>query len=293
MTWLTKTVCGLVLFLLIFAPAATANAQTESGSISIGGTVLGPAPENPPTIDVPVHNSSTNDKQVRVSGVCQSGLVIKVFRNAIFAGSALCQQDNSYEVTIDVIEGRNDLLARQYDLLNQPSPDSDKVVVFCASEASTPSQTSVAKFQLVIDYDYHFQGIFVGEGFRLPIHFVGGTGPYAVSVDWGDNNSDVASREETGEFFMDHTYETSGPKTVRIKVSDAENQQASLEFALIVSGPPSSATALTGNETAVNQAQWRMVLWASLTMGAISFAAGFLVATFSDTLRHKFRKPKS
>ncbi len=193
---------------------------------------------------------------------------------------------------IDLLENNNDLVARQYDLLSQPSPPSEMVQVFYVTNQPDLPPTAlpqIARFQLILDYDYNFQGIFINEAFNLPVHFAGGTAPYAVSIDWGDGETDVYSREDASQFHAEHSFAKAGPHTVKIHVSDKEGQEASLQFVLIVNGGPVGALPLKGGEIVNNQAVWRAVLYASLASGAASFSVGFLLATFWDKLRLKIK----
>lgn len=301
-----KIICGLVILLSIFVPTAQTSAQSQSGNISVGGTVPGPPPATPPTIDQPLPNRVFTEKQITVEGTCIEGLIVKIFRNNVFGGSALCQTDATYTLTIDLFEDKNDLVARQYDLLEQASPDSSVVTVFYNPPQNISTENpeqSTAKFRLVIDYNYNFQGVFVGEPFHLPIHFIGGTGPYAVSVTWGDGNSDVFSREDTAQFHADHTYESAGAKTVEIRISDASGDEAYLQFVLIVSGGVSNPESAAGDESGGNGSKvtisWPTAIGTAVAIAGASFAGGLGVALFWDKLasiwqniRLKIRGPK-
>jgi hypothetical protein len=241
-----------VLFILLsLSSPVAAGTQTSNGQVDIGATVPGPPPATAPTITAPTAGTTFTQKLIDVKGTCIADLTVRIFRNAIFAGSAFCQPDNTYALQIDLTEGRNDLIARQYDLLNQSSPDSDVITVYFAppggptlpgetphspgASSATP-QSPIAQFQLIIDYDYSFRGVTVNNPLRLPIHFMGGIPPYAVSVSWGDREQSVISREDTDQFFVDHTYKKPGVQIVKLRVSDKEGNQAYLQFVLIVNG---------------------------------------------------------
>lgn len=286
-----KPLLGGLICALLLIPAPVLAAQSQD-SVTIEATVLGQAPADPPLIEFPTPGYTFQQKETEVKGTCIPSLVVKIFRNDIFAGSALCQPDGTFSLQIDLVEDKNKLVARQYDLLSQPSPPSDAVEVFFAfaSSFAPNEETQTANFQLVIDYDYNFQGVFVEEPFNLPIHFTGGAAPYAVSVDWGNGETNVFSRKDSSQFFAEHAYDKAGPQTVKIRVSDADHQEASLQFVLIVNGGPVAAVPLNNDGgTANNQTVWEAVLYSSLTAGAASFTAGFLLATFWDTMRLKIK----
>ncbi len=242
----------LLVGFFIFPYKSNAATQTQSGSININGIVPGPPPSTPPTIDNPVQGQNFDVKNITVSGGCIVGLLVKVFDNNIFAGSTLCQAGGTWSLQIDLNIGRNDLIARQYDTLNQSSPDSDTVTVYYVPPSISPSipgdnaspPVQTAEFELRINYDYTVIGVFPGQPFRLPISFYGGTPPYAVSIDWGDGSTSLYSRSNSKEFVSEHIYKEAGYKTVTIKVTDAEGNTAYLQFVLVVNGRVNSPFAV-------------------------------------------------
>lgn len=257
---------GFAAFLLLsgtflLGVSAKAVTQSKSGDITVSGLVAGPPPSTAPTIDYPPNNTTFDTKRITVKGDCIAGYIVKVFRNDIFVGSTLCQSDGRYELPIDLAVAKNDLVARQYDIANQASPASEVVVVYyvpqstnvivspeatqennAISGANGAGPTAIANFQLTINYDYTLQGIFVGQAFRLPVSFSGGSAPYAVSIDWGDGNSSLYSRQDSSVFPTDHIYKQPGFKTVTVKVSDAKGDEAYLQFVILVNGEASPVT---------------------------------------------------
>jgi len=288
---LAITLSGAVAF--IPTGIAQAQTQTDSGDINISSFVSGPPPTSAPTIDSPTNNDTFKDKNITVEGDCISGLIVKVFRNNMFSGSALCDSSGRYTLPIDLFQGRNDLVARQYDLANQDSPDSDTITVFFIPESTSPELPTspvrptnpvppsgsgdekppvVANFQLVIDYDYTFQGVFQNKPFALPLSFSGGNGPYALSIDWGDGESSLFSREDTTRFTPTHTYTGSGFRTVVIKVSDSEGEEAIVQFVILVNGANSSPVTRQLFGSQVLAEQWPLVVVPSV-LGGIAIGA--------------------
>ncbi len=270
----------LIIIICTFAPHIShAATQTQSGNIFINGIVPGPPPATPPTIDTPSQGQNFDTKNITVGGGCIVGLLVKVFDNNIFAGSTLCQAGGTWSVQIDLNIGRNDLIARQYDTLNQSSPDSDTVTVYYVPPSISPSipgdstsaPVQTAEFELRINYDYTVIGIFPGQPFRLPISFYGGTPPYAVSIDWGDGSTSLYSRSNSREFITEHIYKDPGYKTVTIKVTDAEGNTAYLQFVLVVNGKVNSpllVSILDGGRLAI---AWPLL---ALTFGLSSGIVG-------------------
>lgn len=308
MYWLIKNtrpaillVIGLV---LSFSPNLVSAATTSSsGDMQVSGTVADTPPSTPPTIEEPAPESTFTNKSITVKGSCVSGLIVKIYRNNIFAGSALCQANGTFSLNIDLFLGRNDLFAQQFNSSGQASPTSNKVTVYYvlpeapslpsgtpSTEAPGTSQSrqepfeSIAQFQLVIDYDYTLQSILVDQPFFLPIKFTGGEAPYAVSVDWGDGTTDVYSRETTKEFTIEHIYTEPGFYTVTISVSDKTNDKASLQFVLLVSGeekPPFLNQIFFDDD----YQKWQIIIGVALVL---SWVVAFILGQrFSPTKKSK------
>ncbi|HEV2412665.1 MAG TPA: hypothetical protein VGS28_02550 [Candidatus Saccharimonadales bacterium] len=241
----SKLVASLMLllsFILVLGIANYAYVYAQTGSVSITGSVKGPAPSTPPTIDSPVNGSQlTGPGTVEVKGGCTAGLVVGIYRNNLFAGSGLCQPNGTFAIEIDLLACQNNIVAYQYNSNNQPSPPSSVVGVFYSSSTSCSSSTS----PLIIEYSYSLEGIFVNQPFYLPIHFAGGVAPYAVSVDWGDGSTSVFSRQNTDQFTVEHTYAKAGHFTVVIQVADKAGHEAFMQFVLLVNGPLSPSNVVT------------------------------------------------
>lgn len=256
------------------------SAATESGDITVSGTIPTPPPQDAPTIDQPKSGTTFSQKNITISGRCTADLIVRIFSNNIFIGSTICRSDGTYSLRADLFLARNDLIARQYDALNQASPDSNQITVYySAGRPSVPGDDSqqppsVAHFQLIIDYDYTVQSIFAGQAFLLPVQFRGGTAPYLVTIDWGEGSSNTFNRNNTNGFDTSFIYEKPGTYIVGIRVKDSAGQEAYLQFVLIVNGQPGpvDVTKIANREVTTDLT----VLIGSVCLGLIlvSFIAG-------------------
>src|SRR5688500_18392318 len=113
---------GLVIAVLVAACmvaglSAIAHAQVEnpkSGSVGLEGRISSPPPKTGATISVPTNGQSFTTLPVTVSGLCPGDLLVKVFKNNVFAGSAQCK-NCSYSLVIALFSGENELVAREFD----------------------------------------------------------------------------------------------------------------------------------------------------------------------------------
>lgn len=248
--------------LLIFGVTSNTFASNPN-TISITGVVPAVPPTTRAMITNPTSGQTFSSIPIAVDGTCQAGIPVKVFKNGLLAGSAMCGADSKFHLSIDLFEGKNDLTAQVFDLLGQSGPISPTVTVYyspapqpspapsispsATSAASpkpkpkptigpispTPSPTILAG-QLMIKTDTPYHGVFVNDILRWPIEIVGGVAPYAVSWDWGDGRTDLISRNEASGFYGEHTYDRFGTYTIIVRVTDSDGHTAYLQMVTVV-----------------------------------------------------------
>jgi hypothetical protein len=233
-----RRILGLILLPILLAlaligSAGHISAQTEqdSGAVGVEGTIPSAPPSSAPTITTPVNGQVFTTLPITVAGLCQNGLLVEVFKNGVFSGSVQCV-GGSYSLQIDLFSGRNDLVARQFDDLNQASPDSNTVsVTFNDSLPGTGPRISLITA-------YAKRGAVPGDTLTWPITISGGTPPFAISVDWGDKSTpDLLSRDSAGDILLQHVYNQSGIYNITIKATDSQGQTAFLQVVGIGNGP--------------------------------------------------------
>lgn len=236
-------IIGLLLNIVFMGQSAHAQVTNpQDGSVALEGTI----PTDPPTtgarITFPSSGQTFNELPIEVTGICPDGLLVKLFKNEVFAGSAMCT-GGSFTITVDLFRGTNDLVARVYDDLDQPGPDSAVVtVVFDDGVANSGGVNRV-----VITTNYSRRGAFPGQKFTWPLIISNGTSPYAIDIDWGDGKSDLISRAIPGEFIPEHIYDKPGTYLIIVKASDANGSTAYLQLVAVVNGPVDGAVNNTGS----------------------------------------------
>jgi hypothetical protein len=229
--WSRLVVSALCALLLVAGSADVARAAIpppgpQDGTAGLQGTVKTPPPTTAPTIAVPTSGQTFTNMPITVSGTCTTDLLIKIFANNVFVGSALCTS-GSYSLQVTLFEGRNDLVARQFDALDQPGPDSNIVTVTFNNVQFQDSGIP----QLTLTSPYARKGANPGEELVWPITISGGTSPYAVSVDWGDGKGQsLSSQPFAGTFNITHVYDSAGVYTVIIRATDKNGQTAFLQL---------------------------------------------------------------
>lgn len=221
---------GLLAGSVLYAQAPPAE-NPQDGAVGMQGRISAPPPTTAATISIPRNGQTFTELPITVSGICPTGLLIKVFKNEVFAGSTMCE-NGSYSITIDLFNGENQIITRVYDELDQAGPDSNPVTVtFNANRPGVGSRVSLTT-------NYAKRGANPKQTLTWPIILSGGEGPYAVSVDWGDGSSpDLQSRPYPGEVEIKHVYDAPGVYNIVVKASDNNGNVAYLQLVGMVNGP--------------------------------------------------------
>ncbi len=274
-------------FSLFVLGLGTIYAQVENpknGSVGMEGRISSPPPTRGATISLPSNGQTFTTLPVTVSGLCPDDLLVKLFKNNVFAGSTQCK-NGSYSLIIDLFSGRNELVARVFDSLDQAGPDSNKVsVTFNDARPGASSRPTLTS-------NFAKLGVNPGQQLTWPITLSGGSGPYAVSIDWGDGSAaELRSLGFAGPFDIKHEYKTPGVYTIIIKVTDRDSATAYLQLVGVVNGPLSQEQIdAEAAEAAGGSEEKRVILWQPAAI-----MIPFLVSTFWLGRRYelKFLKKK-
>jgi hypothetical protein len=272
-----------LLISLLLSVTVLAASQQNSGSTGVEGTVPGAAPTQAATIAVPKNGESFSNIPITVSGLCPNNTLVEIYKNNVFAGSIDCL-NGSYTLLIDLFEGRNDLVARVYDSLNQSGPDSNTVTV----TFSNPLESSGPRLSLTTQYAK--RGANPGSILSWPITISGGTAPFAITVDWGDKSDpDLISQQVPGDINLQHTYAQAGVYKVTIKASDANGNTAFLQVVGIGNGQIQQQTkASTG---IITSEKIKVLWWPIILLFILAIAAYWLGQKHQlEAIRRRLRK---
>lgn len=249
------------------------SAAQEGGSVGLEGRISADPPKNGATISLPRDGAVINGYTTTVSGICPKGLLVKVFKNNVFAGSVQCT-NGSFSIQIDLFSGRNEIVVRVYDDLDQAGPDSNMIVVNVpAGVVGSPNRISLTS-------SFAKRGANPGQTLTWPITLSGGEGPYAITVDWGDGKtSDIISQAFAGTFNISHIYDSPGIYNVVIRATDKSGTIAFLQLVAVANGPASQSSGQTNNDKSNGSVITRTkILWQpaaiAIPLIALSFWLG-------------------
>ena len=183
---------------------------------------------------------------IEISGSCPvNAAYVEIFRNGVMSGSAICY-NGRFDTLVDLFPGKNIIVAHVFNETDDEGPVSSSLDLYydppqssqidLETAQSSPDQNKT--LPLLLRTAFVYKGYYVGQEVEWPIEISGGTPPYALNVDWGDGVNDLISRVQDGELKLTHTYSKpggyKGSYSVKVKASDSADQQAYLQYFLIV-----------------------------------------------------------
>lgn len=263
----------LVAGIILAIGSASASPGPAASSVGLTGNMPGPAPTVAATITAPKNGAHLSSSPVTISGTCPKGTLVEIYKNDIFAGSTGCSDNGDYSINVDLLIGQNNLVARVYNALDEQGPDSNTVTVYYDAvplQGASITPLNFTSSQLLLDTNAVYRGTFPGQNLTMPVEILGGSEPYAVTVQWGDASSKTVPRNNNLTFDVNHTYNAPGTYQVTLQGTDAQGRVAFLTVAAIVNGQP----AATASSNSKNKTSELLVLWPLYT-SAVAILVSF------------------
>jgi hypothetical protein len=242
----------------VLAQQSLPQQNPSDQGIGMQGRIQQPPPGDPPSVSLPTEGQVFTELPVNVTGLCTDTLLVRIFKNNVFAGSFVCD-GGSYSIQTDLFPGNNEIVAIQYDELDQASPVSNKVnISYPIAVPLVPGSPDNVAQRITLTSNFARRGADPGQELTWPITLSGGRGPYAVSIDWGDGKNQLLTQETIATFDIKHIYENPGVYKVIIKATDADNESAFLQLVGIGNG---AITAGAGDDTPSAAVTRTRVLW--------------------------------
>lgn len=256
----------------------------QSDGLGLQGKISAPPPSTSPTISTPGNGQVISSLPIEVRGVCSGEYVIKLFKNNVFSGSDVCR-GGSYGITIDLFSGRNELVARYVDDLNQQGPDSNLVAV---TFDDAVNRANVAE-RILMTTVYARRGANPNETLTWPLVISGGTPPYAISVDWGDSTaSDLYAVPLAGDFVVKHVYNQAGVYRALIKATDKDGGVGYLQLVAVSNGQVNQAQVAGATDSQVKT----RVLWQPAAIAIPLILSTFYLGKKYEVTKIKHRLSK-
>ncbi len=264
------TLLGVVGLSVTLTPGVShATTMTQSGALGLSGTISVPPPTQAATITIPNNGQTLSGGPITVSGTCPSGLLVEIFSNNVFAGSQQCS-GGTFSVKTSLFSGSNQLEASVYDALGQSGPASNMPTVQYSSALFSPLGPL-----LTLSSSYATRGANPGEILSWPIVISGGTGPYSLSIYWGDGTQPQSQAAPfSGNVTIAHTYKMSGSYNITIKATDKNGETAFLQLVGVANGPITPAGSTSSSPSTSNTSS--VIWWPAAVILPLLFVAFWL-----------------
>lgn len=244
-----------VILLMVGVLLTAMTLQVRAATVTVTAVANGSTPVQAAVILSPEQDDRFTSSSVPVSGICEPGYYIKLYRNEIFSGATLCTDGGTFSIITDLFVGRNDLQARTFNVADNEGPASSIVTVYYdqpitdpedpgagPSEPAgpgTPSGPASAPFYL--STEYFFKAAYSGQTIKWDFKVFGGQGPFTAYAAWGDGYSDVLTGVEGDSFTFGHAYKTLKEQreyfSVTFRLIDSRGRTASLQLVAIMNDP--------------------------------------------------------
>lgn len=275
----------LIVGVFLYISESFAQVQAETGTVSIGVIVPGPAPTVGARITAPINGTSVSDQQtIEVSGTCAPGTFVVIQNNSQLVGSTVCTDAGIFLLQIQLQIGLNVLSALNYDNLNQSGPNTPLISVNVVTTSTVARQSPPLSSTLPVGLPSNpsiipsvtpetsscdsqkGQSLPVGGERRVAIicvpRFVqankqytlgflvwGGLPPYAAEVYLGDQSDGILlSVDRPSAKIVKFSYANAGVYTIVVNTTDKNGKKATVQTAVQVTGEIKTPfAALTNN----------------------------------------------
>jgi hypothetical protein len=299
--WLPYPIIVLLLIIIGICLAAW-SWQASADQYVVTAEVKATAPTQPAVITSPTSGQSFTNYLITVSGTCPANAsYVEIVDNNFMNGSAICSAGNTFDLSISLFRGANQLVADAFDITNDEGPPSNPVnVTFSSLAQTTPTSSFTKPFSgspLEILAKFTYQGYYVGQAMSWPFQVIGGVAPYAIDIEWGDGTNTLISSKTSQQLSPTHTYSNAGgfrgSYTIKVYVTDSLSNNAYYQAFLIINAgkapakhilPPISSSTFSK----IEKIAWP--LWGILLLLVISFWLGEREEYAHLGRRHRLKK---
>jgi hypothetical protein len=224
------------------------NQATADQLLTVYARNPAPIPTDSAIITDPHDGDNVSKSSLPVSGTCPDmtpkGIVV-LLDNGQDAGSAPCQDDNTFSLGTLLTPGPHTLIARIYTITEDAGPDSPPVTVTYAAPAPVTSSAAAAANAepahgppLTVTVDDPFIIFSPERDAAWTGTITGGELPYRVHIDWGDGTTSDYTIARSGRQQFTHHYTSMHAHQIMLRVTDAGGRSIVREYAAVTSYIP-------------------------------------------------------
>lgn len=274
---------SVMVILLVGVLLAGWTYQSSAAEYTVTAKIPADPLTEPAVITAPVNGSRHSSQPITVAGTCPYKSYIKLYRNDVFAGTALCQPVGKFSLQVGLLIGENRLQAHVFNVTDEEGPLGSMVTVFYAPPIAPKSPVKPVPpipvpAPFIISSDYRYRAYLPKEGIEWQLIISGGESPYAVNIKWGDGNESNYVQKDPGALTIEHSYLQTGTYRIEISGSDLAGTTSFLQLnAIVVPDPSALVAAPTEPSAPTSQSNLLWLMWpayAILLLMVVSFWLG-------------------
>lgn len=222
--WVLLVLAGVSL-LLVYRSAHAAE-------YVVTAVVPAKIPAQPAVIDSPNNNSVVHGDNIVVAGSCPvvlPAIVVGIYDgDDVLLGSSICDADGRFSINVHLVHGTNILVPKIFTILHDVGPVGVPITV-----NYTTSTVLAGPMELKVTLNSPFISYRKNQSMELGVNIQGGSLPYQININWGDNTQNNYTRTKAGDLTFEHTYRQGGTYLIQLVVSDDNHQTVSTSLAAI------------------------------------------------------------
>lgn len=241
---------GIFCLLLVFIALPF---TTHADTLDVTARINAPLPTSPAIITSPIDQDRLDDSPIIVSGTCGDGAYVVLYLNGAVVGSGVCSGGN-FSIQTPLVLGENRLQAKVYNSTDNEGPQSPVVTVYYEPKQAAPplvppafiTPGNVSPSDEPIFFGDQLYIIYTPTGYRvyqtnevwrgeLSVH--GGSRPYDIVIDWGDDTLFHFVQNTSDPFSITHAYSRPGSYQPVITARDRNGLTTSLQLFVVVVQP--------------------------------------------------------
>ena len=215
----------------------------DSFTLHIYASKPAPIPLDAAEITSPHDGDNVEKSSQIVSGMCPPidprGIIV-LLDNGIQVGSIACDSSNQFSLLLVLTPGKHTFIARTYTITGDTGPDSEPVTITYTTPAPVTSSAQAEldaeepngpPLTLTIDAPFIVFG--PGADAVWSGSITGGTLPYDVHINWGDDSQSDYMVTQSGKQQFVHRYTDMQSHLILLRVIDAKGRGITQDYAAV------------------------------------------------------------
>ena len=303
-----RLLCTYFLAVLFLAPLFLNPATGYAETVDVTAKVMAPLPLDLPIVLTPGNHTTQATDTVLITGKCPivtPSLIVVLTRDDTSIGSGACDGLGIFRISVGLVLGINTIYSKFMTITGESSGVGEPfTITYAVNRATTPKKTqnsvgstlptpirAAAGQGLKLVFDYDVVTVKTKESTNFKFTILGGTGPYKVTVDWGDSTFRDYLFDTPGVKDVMHTYDKifNRPMHIAITLTDSLGGNVKQERAVVSFEKPTDFATDSHNRQVRVAAMWAGTAVVSLAAVAVAHHLVYLQGLSPHNIKPKLK----